>query len=865
MSASVRRISMVAVLAAIVFGAAPGAQAYFPLGGFDEFGVLRYVRWPIGEFDTNNDGRIDAGEGLEIFYEGGPSGFTGEEHDLLDEAFQVWQEVPTSYAAFRVGGIIRDPILAAIETDFRLTVALQVTTGEGESVVPDPADVVVGEVTFPVLGATFIEYTIEDTEIEVAGEAYAISAGTIIDCDIIIDSTSVRLQQGLSEPLVDLKGVMVHEIGHMLGLGHTPLNNLRAEVEQDEFTVEAYARLIETPVFWQTGADGEARNIGVTPTMFPIYFEVETESGERADGATDLAPDDISGVSFLYPRGSQSKFFDIRHEARSYTRAGTGLPSVPLPGGHVVAWADVDNDSTTPRVPVFSTMTGLYELATNLQLQGWFELRGLWKQFEVPGMTDVFFTPTYTLTLNPLNYTGFERQAPPVATPEEFDSIQGPDSFGTVTRPADAYVNAYPSEVFHEADNIIDISNKDAGTPLVWEFSRNTVVSDDTERTLPTILKRNAPMFGDPNDVCPLNVTSTQIVEPDTDDEDTGDTEDDEDTGDDEDDGDTEDDDGDTGDDEDTDDTEDEEKAGVFAALTGGGGSNMSGPNRLRAFRDGVLLRSAAGTALVDLYYRTAPVLARFLLNHNLAFRLFQRFANLVYWTMEHLFLIAGFFVAGLGTLWMLRRRRARGAAAGLLVLGVLLWAGAAHAVLAHIETEDMIPGNEIIVGEVTSVEGRIASNKRIYTDVVIEVDDVVQGTLNEGSTFSFTVIGGRANGRVLKVTDIPTFRVGENVWLYLREVPGHGMKIYGGLYGKLNVATSSGGKKYVTASSTPAKRLLKEDAKAMGVQMEEAQEDKESTGEQSGKKDSGKAGIPLEEYKAYIRELAQRQAEQQK
>ncbi len=847
MSASLRRIAMVAVIAAIVFGATPGAQAYFPLGGFDEFGVLRYVRWPLGEFDTNNDGRVTIGEGLEVFYEGGPSGYTEEEQDILDEAFQVWSEVPTSYAAFRVGGVIQDPLLTAIETDFRITMALQIPLAEGESVVADPADVIVGEVTFPVLGATFIEYTIEDVELELAGEAYVVSAGTIIDCDIIIDATSVRLQEGQSEPLVDLKGVMVHEIGHLLGLGHTPLNNLRPEVEQDEFQVETYARLVETPVLWKTGADGEARNIGVTPTMFPIYFEVETESGERADGANDLAPDDISGVSFLYPRGTQSNFFGIRHEARSYTRPGTGLPSAPLPGGHVVAWADVDDDPITPRVPVFSTMTGLYELATNLQLQGWFELRGIWKQFEVPGMTDVFFTPTYTMTLNPLNYTGFDRQAPPVAAPEEFDSIQGPQTFGVVTRPADQYINAYPSEVFHEVENIIDVSKKDAGTPLKWEFSRNTVVSDDTGRTIPTMLPRNLPMFGDPNDVCPLNVTSTQIVVTDGDDEE----------GDEGDEGTTE---------GETTGTEGEAKSGFLGAVAGGGGSNMSGPDKLRALRDGVLLRSAAGTAFVDLYYRAAPVLARYLLDHELAFRLFRRGANLMYWIMDHFTQLLVLVAACLGALWVLRLRRARGAAAGLLLLGLVLSAGAAHGALAYIETEDMIPGNEIVVGTVTSAEGRLTADNRIYTDVVVEVDEVVQGTLNENTSYSFTVIGGRAERRMLKVTDLPSFTVGEDVWLYLRNVPGQGLKIYGGLYGKLNVVTGDDGKKYVVAKSEPAQRLLEQDKKsiASGKASSDAPAQNDETSGADAQEDDAKAGapgVPLNEYVAYIRELAREKA----
>jgi hypothetical protein len=50
---------------------------------------------------------------------------------------------------------------------------------------------------------------------------------------------------------------------------------------------------------------------------------------------------------------------------------------------------------------------GLYEPLINKQLQGKFNLIGLWKKMEVPGKEGELFAPSYTLSLSPLNGTGF--------------------------------------------------------------------------------------------------------------------------------------------------------------------------------------------------------------------------------------------------------------------------------------------------------------------------------------------------------------------------------------------------------------------------------------------------------------------------
>ena len=98
------------------------------------------------------------------------------------------------------------------------------------------------------------------------------STGQIIEADIFFNtrftwSTAPAGEQGR----VDLESVVLHEIGHLLGLGHSALG--------------------ET----ETLAGGGRRVIGSGAVMFPIAMS----PGAVADRI--LQPDDIAGISDLYP------------------------------------------------------------------------------------------------------------------------------------------------------------------------------------------------------------------------------------------------------------------------------------------------------------------------------------------------------------------------------------------------------------------------------------------------------------------------------------------------------------------------------------------------------------------------------------
>jgi hypothetical protein len=97
------------------------------------------------------------------------------------------------------------------------------------------------------------------------------STGEILGADVFINTRFTWSVAPAGEPgRVDLESVVVHEIGHLLGLGHSALG--------------------ETEMI-----PGGRRVLASGAVMFPIAFS----PGSIAD--RQLQPDDLAGISDLYP------------------------------------------------------------------------------------------------------------------------------------------------------------------------------------------------------------------------------------------------------------------------------------------------------------------------------------------------------------------------------------------------------------------------------------------------------------------------------------------------------------------------------------------------------------------------------------
>lgn len=715
----------------VMAGIAPYAHAFFVFGGAktgeDE---ISFIRWSRLGMDGNHDYVISGPEdGIEMTFEKGPLGFTDEEEEEIRAAFKVWEDVPTAYPLFRFTNPIYD--ILEVSAGYGLGGVLAVD-GFNLLAMEMAGDTMVVPLGPGVLGIAQIDFAIDDGYWETPdGILFPLTGGQIYECDIVFNAAEFRPFEPGGEPNAELFDVAVHEIGHLLGIAHSPVNNL---VLQD-------LRLVESPVLAMRNPTTQLlEHVGVTPTMFPWYSEIDLGTSERRPIGGDLAPDDIAAVSFLYPQGSQDRFFNIKHEVRS--KSHPNMPSTPILGSHVIAWLDVEDGSGSPRsgVPLISTMTGFYQHSSKEHMRGWFDLKGLPKEVET--LAGGPYPASYTITSQPFD----PNKDLSIYPADVWDVVH---TFGIAATPwGVAYDQVFASEVFHESpEPVYGAINRDTGTALFYDKARRNVVSVDSAKTLATILPGNTPMFGDRNDVCPLNLASTGL-----------------------------------------------------------GSSKVN--DSLRGLRDTVLLQTAVGAALVDAYYQAAPVMASFLVEHGRVLGAARMVMAVGEWAILHVSGLALALLAACLVVLVLRRRlKAVRTVSLLLAAAICLWTQPSQAIVRLMSMDEMLGLDEAKMSEVgvfvvESVESKFIETTRqvrIFTEITLRKTKHVQGDLNIDSTVSLTIPGGQVGVRVSYVPVMPTFRVGEEALFYLRSIPDYGYALVGALNGKKPITTNSvTGKKYV-------------------------------------------------------------------
>ncbi|MCC6486937.1 MAG: hypothetical protein IT364_05500 [Candidatus Hydrogenedentes bacterium] len=741
MSKTIRTPLRAALMILAVMITLPDAHAFYPLGYFDpETGQLTFVKWPLDVLDVDGDGDVSGDEeGIPLTFEtgNGEDGFTTVEVDKLFLGCEEWERVASAYIAFRQTQPIVDPV--ELTAGFDAIDAFNTVAFESEDDITEQG----GSLVEGAQAMTFHAYTVEDTAITIGGTSFFIGAGEFVDVDTVVAATAREVENTSDE--FTLQGLATLFGGMTIGLGYSPLTNL------DESASETEGINVEDRVVALRGFNGELIERGVTSSMFNAFLVYVEENGSYTDSHADLAPDDIAGVTFLYPRSSIDIFFNLNQRAR--TKAREGFASQPIAGAWIRAGCDADNNSGTARVPMFDTFTGLYEWEQNTDFRGHFELKGLIKQLET--VDEIAFVPTYTFSCSeflPVLYGGDERSV--------YDTTHGGFMFGDAN--GFGFDSLFPSEVFAEGENLSGMQNVNQGAALYFDLERRKIVSEVSGKTLDVLLAAGRPMFGDQTAVCPLNV--------------------------------------------------------IVAGL-----ETVQGPTMLRGLRDKVLLNSAAGTALVDAYYRMSPVMAQYLLDHGHVLAAARVLARGLEWMVVHAeWLLASVTLLLCGLLGRRYYRRLRGATALLALAGAatLFAATPADALLTPYDISDYVClSTDVIHGEVTAVESYWTDNNtRIVTDVTVTVSTVIKGEQNKNGQVHFQLPTGRVGAIVRSSPDLPSFARGEEVVLFLK-CQERGFAIMGGIAGKYAVKKDPRtGEKYVLADSISTKTRLEKEIKKMNA-----------------------------------------------
>ncbi len=188
---------------------------------------------------------------------------------LVQQMFQVWQDVPTSAISYMSDGPIRPNGHVATMADFNAVACPTSGPGSGQNPIVFDAD-----------GSLFTLLGFPSGVIGFAGTGPAsLSSAGRIKCGFVALNGSFLLGTPPRLSMDAFSAAFIHEFGHFSGLDHSQIN----------------VNCLTAPA---TCPDSSADASGL-PTMFPILLDQITEGGVPAQKT--LAADDIAWISRLYP------------------------------------------------------------------------------------------------------------------------------------------------------------------------------------------------------------------------------------------------------------------------------------------------------------------------------------------------------------------------------------------------------------------------------------------------------------------------------------------------------------------------------------------------------------------------------------
>jgi hypothetical protein len=132
--------------------------------------------------------------------------------------------------------------------------------------------------------------------------------------------------------------------------------------------------------------------------------------------------------------------------------------------------------------------------------------------------------------------------------------------------------------------------------------------------------------------------------------------------------------------------------------------------------------------------------------------------------------------------------RKALSLAFAALLVGVGLRLSLGEAAMIKPSLEQLSQGAEsIVLGTVSNqVSTWNVTHTAIYTDVTVEVEEAMKGTV--GPEVTFRIAGGEVGHIGMRTSTDPTFRIGERVIVFLRR-EGSTAQLFGLQHGKFTVS----------------------------------------------------------------------------